>query len=818
MGYRTASPKPGSSNRYFLPVFALLLLVACGKAPTPGPGRHPVAARRVGKAAVEPAGDERAPEPKADSGERDQGPRREPGRKRAPLDFGDIDAAVEQALKANRMPGCVVVVGDRERVLFEKAYGFRSLYPDRKPMRLDTVFDLASLSKPVATATSIMILIERGKLRLDQRASSIVPELNTAHKRAITIRQLLVHSSGLPIVTPLKDYQSGMTSALQRIAGARTLALPGREYRYSDTGYIVLGAIVERVSGLPLDAFVKAHILDPLDMKDSSFNPPEPLRKRAAPTEQRDDYWIQGVVNDPRAYRLGGVAGNAGLFSTARDLSRFARMMLGQGSLQGSHVLSRRGVELMTSPRFVGETVRALGWDMRSDHSINRAELYSPRAFGHGGYTGTCLWIDPGLDLFVLFLSNRVHPDGSGEVNRLAGAIGNIAVKVIEGALPAAETVPPGRVKTGIDVLRENNFELLRGSKVGLVTNATGRALDGKRTIDLLDEAEGVELRAIFSPEHGLEIDRERAVADGKDPASGLPVYSLFGPTRRPTDEMLQGIDTLVFDIQDAGTRYFTYMSTLLEVMRAAAAHGLHVVVLDRPNPVDGLRVRGPLQDPGVRSFVNYHRLPILHGMTAGELSRLLDAELGLQADPHVVRMQNWKREFSFEQTGLTWVNPSPNLRSPVATLLYPAVGLLEGTNLSVGRGTDTPFELFGAPWLDHRALAAALAEAGLPGVGFVPVEFTPERNPQRGKRCRGIRVIVTDRKVFQPVRTGLEIARQILKQGSGQWTFQDLYKLLAHRQTMQALAAGRAPEQMRKLWERDLQLFLERRRMFLLY
>ncbi len=839
MGYRPASPNPGSSHRFFLPLLALLL-IGCGKKPVPGGERQPGSARPVEtRAASRKSEDEasREPEDAASRAEVEDAarlswtpwqeieaeeaisePTGTPAPKRVPLDFSDIDRAVERALKLKRMPGCVVVVGRGDGVRFEKAYGFRALYPKREPMTLDTIFDLASLTKPVATATSVMILLEQGRLRLDQKAASIVRELDTKYKRAITVRQLLVHTSGLPAVTPKQNYQAGLKRALRRIAGSRTSALPGGEYRYSDVGFIALGALVQRAAGLPLDAFVQKHILDPLEMKDTLYNPPEPLRARAAPTEQRDERWIRGVVHDPLAYRLGGVAGNAGLFSTARDLSRFARMMLGRGSLQGRRVLSRRAVELMTSPHFLGETVRALGWDMRSSYSANRAELFSPRAFGHGGFTGTCLWIDPDLDLFVLFLSNRVHPDGSGEVNHLAGAIGNIAVRVVQAERREAAPVRPGAVKNGIDVLRESGFEPLRGKSVGLVTNATGRARDGERTIDLLNEAKDVRLRALFSPEHGLESDREWTIADGQDRATGLRVYSLFGPTRRPTAAMLEGIDTLVFDIQDVGTRYFTYMSTLLEVIRAAAKHGVAVVVLDRPNPVDGLRVQGPLQDPEVKSFVNYHRLPVLHGMTAGELARLLDAELGLHADLQVVPLQNWKRELSFEQTGLTWINPSPNLRGPTAALLYPAVGLLESTNLSVGRGTDTPFELFGAPWLDHRALGAALNQAGLPGVTFVPVEFIPQRNPYRGARCHGLRLIVTDRRAFQPVRTGLEIARQILKLRSGRFAFQDLYKLLGHREAMRALAAGRTTGQLGKLWERDLQRFLERRRMFLLY
>ncbi len=734
----------------------------------------------------------------------------------------DVDRVVKRALRRGQMPGCVVRLGRSDRLLFQKAYGSRSTLPQRTPMTEDTIFDLASLTKPVATAASLMILADRGLVSLDDRLVEYVPEFGLGPKRSIRLRHLLLHSSGLPAVTPRSDFEKGRQHAIERIAAAKIVYLPGKAYVYSDLGYILLGEVVARVSGQSLAEFARANIFDPLEMRETFFRVPESLKRRAAPTEQRDDVWIQGVVHDPRAFRLGGVAGNAGLFSTAHDLSRFARMMLRAGELDGRRVLSVRRVETMTTPHFIGGlggAVRALGWDVRSDRSSNRGQLLAPRAFGHGGFTGTALWIDPELDLYVLFLSNRVHPDGQGSVNRLAGAIADIAVAALGRAEPpSACSHPPYAVDTGVDVLRANDFALLRGKRVGLIANATSRARDGTPTAVLLRAARHVHLKALFSPEHGLSSDREGRIAGGKDPGTGLPVHSLFGPTRRPNAEMLKGIDSLVFDLQDVGTRFFTYMSTLRQVMQAAAEHGIWVVVLDRPNPINGFHVEGPIGDREVETFVNYHPLPVRHGMTAGELAQLINAERGIGAELHVVRMKGWRRGDYFEQTGLRWVNPSPNIRSPAGALLYPAVGLLESTNLSVGRGTDSPFEVLGAPWLASLELVAALRGADLPGLMFMAVEFTPRSGPYRGQLCHGVRMVVTDRQTFRPVRTGLEIARQMLRLHRQHWKVWELQRLLASRAVMQALLAGRNTAALQRLWEGELQRFLNRRRMFLLY
>jgi uncharacterized protein YbbC (DUF1343 family) len=783
--------------RHYLLLSGLILVATCAKSPPPEKKNLSTSASplREPKPAP-PRGDELAA---------------------ADFDFEPIDVAVQLALQRGQMPGCVVAIGDSHRVLFEKAYGVSSLIAQPEPTKLDTLYDIASLTKPVVTATSAMILVERGKIRLEDPISLYLHEFAKSGKNTITVRQLLTHTAGLPAVARWRDFESGMAHAIQSIARLPLRKGKNGEYRYSDLGFILLGEIIQRVSGQSLDQFAKSNLFDPLGMNDTFFRLSQALKNRAAPTEQRDDQWIQGDVHDPLAFRLGGVAGNAGVFTTARDLSRFARMMLGEGALEGRRILSKQAIGVITTPHFCGASIRALGWDLRSDHSSNRAELYSPRAFGHGGFTGTSLWIDPERDLFVLFLSNRVHPNGKGSVNRLAGALGNIAVKILGDARQTPAGQPSSlSVETGIDALRAQQFELLRGKRVGLVTNATGRASDGTRTIDLLHSAPAVQLVAIFTPEHGLDTDQESWVDNHIDKKTGLTVFSLYTSTRRADPETLKGIDTLVVDIQDVGTRYFTYGSTLLELMRDAARLGLSVVVLDRPNPIDGDHVEGPLQDPGSQNFVNYHRLPVRHGMTVGELAKLLNAELAIGANLTVVPMNYWRRRDYYDQTGLPWVNPSPNLRSPSAALLYPSIGLLESTNLSVGRGTDTPFELFGAPWLDHRRLARDLNEAQLGGVTFVPIEFTPSKEPYRNKLCRGLKVSVIDRRYFYPVRTGLEIAWRLQAMHSAQWNAHKLALLLVHRQSMQAILSRKMPDS--AWWEPELREFLERRKLFLLY
>jgi uncharacterized protein YbbC (DUF1343 family) len=371
---------------------------------------------------------------------------------------------------------------------------------------------------------------------------------------------------------------------------------------------------------------------------------------------------------------------------------------------------------------------------------------------------------------------------------------------------------------TGIDVLERDRFALLKGKRVGLVTNHTGKDRDGRSTIDLLHGAEGVKLVALFSPEHGIRGAVDARVPDAKDEKTGLPIYSLYGARKKPTAETLQGIDVLVFDVQDAGCRFYTYLSTLGLVMEAAAENKVKVVVLDRPNPIGGVAVEGPVLDEGRESFVGFHRLPVRHGMTLGEVAGLMNAERKLGCDLTVVKLEGWRRGDFYDRTGLHWIHPSPNLRGLTAALLYPGIGLLETTNVSVGRGTDRPFEWIGAPWLDGRRLAAALATHGLPGVRFMPLKLTPTSSTHQGQACDGVQLLLDDWSRFQPLRTGLTIALELRRLYPHEWKIDRYDVLLGHKATLEALKRGTDWTELEKTWRPELERFRERRRAFLLY
>jgi len=800
--------------------FALTVFAACSRTP-PKPANNTA---RPTSAPATSASDS----PVVDTSGRDTSS--SPPPPETPLDFSGLDPLIARAIEQHRLPGCVVTIGNRERVLFQQAYGQRAVLPSPEPMTLETRFDLASLSKSVVTTIAVLQLVEQGKLTLDTPAAEWLPELaqgrGTRLKRAITIRQLLLHSSGLPTVTPLSDFENAREVAIATMLSAAPVSSPGQRFLYSDVGFIALGDLVARVSGLDLASYARQHIFAPLGMTHSGYTLPPEQRSEAAPTElgvERDGQWIRGVVHDPRAFRLGGEAGNAGVFSTADDLGRLARALLNDGALDGQRILTPQAVRRMTEPHFIGSDVRALGWDMDSRYSNNGGDLLSAQAYGHGGYTGTSLWIDPVQNLFVVLLSNRVHPDGTGNVIQLAGAIANLAVQTITGHDTARENEnrKPSTTQTGIDALIATHFEALSGKHVGLVTNNSARAGDGLTTLEHFRRAEQLTLKAIFTPEHGLDATHEGRVANGDkvqhDAASdAIPVFSLFGEDRKPTAEMLQGIDTLVFDLQDVGVRFYTYASTLVKVLEAAAEHNLNVLVLDRPNPLGGAVVEGPLQDPTLKTFVNYHRLPVRHGMTLGELSRLLNAERGIHAALDVVTMTGWQRGHGFEDTGLTWTAPSPNLRSVDQTWLYPALGLLESTNLTVGRGTDLPFSVVGAPWLNASALATRLREQ-FHDLRAVPMEVTPVSGPYRGQLCQVVQLSVTDHKRYTPVRLALAIARH-LALNHPEWKVGEMYKMLGSRAVMSALRASRDVAHLEDLWRDDLAEFVKRREHFLLY
>ncbi|MEM9353510.1 MAG: exo-beta-N-acetylmuramidase NamZ domain-containing protein [Planctomycetota bacterium] len=731
-----------------------------------------------------------------------------------------VNPLVEESIGRGDIPGCVVTIGNSSGVYYQEAFGQRQIEPTPEPMTADTVFDLASLTKPVATATSVMRLVEQGSVRLRAPISAHLPEFGENGKGEITIEQLLTHQGGLIADNKLADYQDGPEKSWERICALGLKAEPGSRFIYTDVGFIVLGKLVEKVSGKPLNEFARDEVFAPLGMGETGFLPPQSLHARTAPTEFQDGAWLKGTVHDPRAALLGGVAGHAGLFSTAGDLGRYARAMLRTLHGQAAGPLSRAAAQEMIRPRDVAGNWRGLGWDSASRYSSNRGELLSSRAFGHGGFTGTAMWIDPELDLYVIVLSNRLHPDGKGSVNDLAGRIGSIAAaNRAQRHRPPTPAMAEAAVQLGIDVLRRDGFKQLAGARVGLITNHTGLDSTGASAIDLLHAAESCELVCLFSPEHGIrgELDQSK-ISDGVDEKTGLPVYSLYGKTRKPLPEQLASIDTLVFDIQDIGTRFYTYISTMGLAMEAAAESGKKFIVLDRPNPIGGVAVAGPVLDAGSESFVAHHTIPIRHGMTVGELAMMFRGELGIDVKLQIVQTEGWRRGEYWDATGLTWVNPSPNMRSLTQAFLYPGVGILETTNVSVGRGTDTPFELIGAPWINQRELAAALNARRLPGVRFVPVRFTPDASKHAGLVCGGVNIVVTDRAAAEPIGVGLQLALELRRLYPDDWEVGSLNRLLGNQAVREEVLAGVPLEQITQGYQAGVDAFLVRRSGLLLY
>ena len=376
----------------------------------------------------------------------------------------------------------------------------------------------------------------------------------------------------------------------------------------------------------------------------------------------------------------------------------------------------------------------------------------------------------------------------------------------------------PGRVQTGLDVLEAQKFAPLRGKHVGLITNHTGLDSEGRSTADLLLHAAGVHLVALFSPEHGLAGRNDEKVASSKDAATGLPIFSLYDENRRPTDEMLKGIDALVFDIQDAGVRFYTYTATMGYCMEEAAKHKIAFYVLDRPNPIGGNIVEGPMLDADKTSFVAYFPLPVRYGLTIGELAQLFNAENHINCDLHVIAMKNWHRNYFFESTGARWIPPSPNLRTAKGSVLYPGIEILQSAGVSVGRGTETPFEEFGAPWMNGEEVAAALNARHLAGVQFKNQPFIPVIGLYSGQRCGGVGMRVTDRQAVRAMRLGIEIAAILKRLYPEKFDPEKLMQLIGNADTIRQLQENVAPEQIVESWNADLSAFEQVRKKYFLY
>jgi SSS family transporter len=795
----------------------------------------------------------------------------------AALDFTPVSTLINDAIAAKKLPGAVVLINHDGRTVFEQAYGSRALEPAVEPMTEDTVFDMASLTKCLVTATAVMQLYERHKLEFDAPVAKYLPEFAANGKQNVTVRELLTHYSGLPPDLDLKDAWGlaapDRAEGLRRAFGSPLVTAPGTHFEYSDINFITLGALVERISGESLDVYAQEHIFGPLKMIHTMYLPiagglrREGSLAKIAPTAYDNegtaatnpdfDKLLRGVVHDPTTRRMGGVAGHAGVFSTAGDVGLFGQALLDRLAGRPSDFpLEQTTLKLMTQPEqpagaesdvtiftpdgqtTKGVAARGFGWDINTAFSRPRGAVFPIGSFGHTGFTGTSLWMDPSSDAVVVLLANAVHPRGNPPISTLRGQVATAAAK----ALGLSST---GATASGIDLLESTHFSALRDAaarhggrlRIGLLTNQTGLDREGRRTIDILNKSiPEVELKTLFSPEHGIFGTKDSTkIGNEVDPATRLPVISLYGAKdeqRRPSPEALKNLDAVVIDLQDAGVRFYTYEAVVGYFLEAAARAHIEIIVLDRPNPINGVDVQGPVSDVGAESYTDYMPMPVRHGLTLGELALYYNTErrlpgptspniqVPIKAQLTVVAMQGWRRGEYFDETRLPWVNPSPNLRSARAAVLYPGIGLLETTNISVGRGTDTPFEQIGAPFIDGPQLAAYLTARRIPGVSFTATNFAvaddSNHYPFHGKTVPGIVFTVTDRSTLNSPEMGVEVISALHK----------LYpefalskeRLIVNIDTTQALNNGDDPRKIAAAWAVDLAAFEHRRQPYLLY
>lgn len=641
----------------------------------------------------------------------------------------DLKTELEAGIRRGDFTGATILVGSGDKVLLHKAVGIADVETG-EPMTCEHLFDAASLTKPLVTAVSVLILAQEGKVSLD---APVTDYLNLSLDAAPTIRQLLTHQSGLP---PVLEIDQLDRPTLQ--------TEPGRQFVYSDVGFILLARVVEKVSGQTLDRFYQARVAQPLELKTATFRP---TGGAIVPT-----FGVpKGTVHDPRARALGGVAGHAGLFATALDVHRELSRL--------SRVLKPETLHLLFAPAGGGRT---LGLDQDTSFSTARGARFSPlTSAGHTGFTGTSFWWDEPTGLHVVLMTSRLHPDNVGDVKGVRYRVASLVAEHFLGK----------QVKTGLDNLVDSDWSEIAGQRVGFVLNQSSRDRFGRHLTELLATQKRFQLVSLFTPEHGITGQRDENIQHGFHPSLKVPIYSLYGETREPDPVWLADLDTVVFDLQDAGVRYYTYISTLQAVLKVAARTGTRVVVLDRPNPLGGRVVDGPIARDF--SFIACDALPMVHGMTMGEIAGFLNRRLHARLE--VVKMSGWTRDMTWKQTGLSMIAPSPNLAEWESVELYPVIGQLEWCSLSVGRGTRAPFRIFGAPYIkDPAALSTLLNEQLGDDLEFLPRYFVPTDSKFEGQLCGGVEVR-TRRPPARPAQLGLKIARTLAKFFPQEFRLQDM-------------------------------------------
>lgn len=707
-------------------------------------------------------------------------------RNRIVLDNAKIALALERAVERSKTPGAVACVGQGDRIEHLAATGLRQREPEPLPAETNTPYDLASLTKVVATTTAALKLWEAGALSLDDAVTRYLPD--TAYA-GITLRQLLTHTAGFPAYDDLYREANGAGAMLKAIAALPRSGTPARRV-YSDFGYMLLGKIIAQAAGASLDAFCGREIFAPLGMRDTAFNPPPALAARAAATERCT--WrgrlLAGEAHDENAAAMGGVSGHAGLFSSAPDLALFCAALL------GGKLLKEETLDAMLRPEQVkGYPWQGLGWKLDGWMDSNEGYLPSRKSFGHTGWTGTSLWLDRETQRYAILLSNTCHPSRERRNNPALRKTFHI---------PMARWWYPPRTNahTGLDRLRVEGFDALRGKRIGLLTNHAAVDARGRHILDLLREAAGVSLRRLFSPEHGLRGQAE-AGARVEDEGGTVPVISLYGQRSAPSAQELAGLDHFVIDLPDVGARYYTYAATTHACVKACNAAGVAVSILDRPNPLGGVVLEGPVAERH-DSLVCAAPVPVRHGMTQGEMALFMHARLAAGGPPPgIIRADNWPRELTGYAASLPWMAPSPNITDLDSALLYVGNCLFEGVNLNEGRGTYRAFSLCGAPWLDPEAVLDALDTRHAIGVELRPEDYAPSAIPGRatapaylGETCRGLAFTLRDRATARPFMLAVALLAAIRRVHGAALQFKPFFDTLAGGPWLRAQLESDAP------------------------
>jgi len=684
----------------------------------------------------------------------------------------------------NSAPGAVAYLGKNNERLFFGSVGKCALIPIEEDMQKETLFDLASLTKVIATTTAILLLYQQGKLKLDDPVYNYIP---VPLFRNFTIRHLLSHSSGLIGYEWYREIYS-LEDIIINLSKTQLLFEPGTNHLYSDFGFMILGYIVEIISGIGLDQYCKRNIFLPLSMNTTFFRVPEEYKNKCAPTEKCS--WrnkiIRGEVHDENAYALGGVAGHAGLFSTAEDLSRFCRGLISE------MLLKKDVIEEMSTCRVIPDYPwQVLGWKTDPFWESIEGQLPFRSALGHTGFTGTCLWWDRQTGYYAILLSNSCHPSRVKRDNRkLRKTFFNSVALLIQ--------PQKMNVHCGIDVLMRDDFKPLKNNSIALFTNLSATNIEGKSTLEILSSSDKVKLKYIFSAEHGLRLEEEAGRAEQQKQWKNIQLIDIYLKNADIRWKKILGtVDWVVVDIQDIGSRYYTYIYSLSQLMKICSKYNKRMMVLDRPNPLGGEIIEGILPEPGLLDEVCWGRVPVRHGLTIGEAALFLKNTLPemKSLDLLVIKMDGWFYDLLFPDLDLPWVSPSPNIPTFESALCYVGTCLFEGTNVSEGRGTKEPFQIIGAPWCNPALIISNLSEEVIKGFDITPCSFVPTSIPGKAvepkymnQQCRGLHIKVKDPYAARPFNLGIELLHLFKKYHPEYFQFNEHFERLVGSSRIQTV------------------------------